>query len=67
MRAPFRFLTAQHQNERGEHEGRAEKHGHGDGLVEKEPSPQMPSTGTARPTVSVREGPMSRIRLKNGR
>jgi len=26
-----------------------------------------PSTGTARPTVSVREGPMSRIKVKNGR
>ena len=26
-----------------------------------------PSTGTARPTVSVREGPMSRIRVKNGK
>jgi CelD/BcsL family acetyltransferase involved in cellulose biosynthesis len=26
-----------------------------------------PSTGTARPTVSVREGPMSRIRVKKGR
>ena len=27
----------------------------------------LPSTGTARPTVSVREGPMSRIRVKNGK
>lgn len=26
-----------------------------------------PSTGTAKPTVSVREGPMSRIKVKNGR
>ena len=26
-----------------------------------------PSTGTARPTVSVRDGPMSRIRVKKGR
>jgi CelD/BcsL family acetyltransferase involved in cellulose biosynthesis len=26
-----------------------------------------PSTGTASPTVSVREGPMSRIKVKNGR
>ena len=26
-----------------------------------------PSTGTAKPTVSVREGPMSRIKVKNGK